>query len=203
MAEWWADAAVHAAGLLVVVLGCITLGTTVRADAVTLAATALYVAGLCGTFACSAAYNLAPAGRWKPRLRRLDHAAIFLMIGGTYSPVALLGIGGTFGAVLLALVWLGALAGVAMKLVAFGRFERASIAAYLLLGWVGVFATPALLRAMDPASLGFLAAGGALYSLGVIAHVATRLRFNDAIWHAFVLAAAACHYVVVFRLVTG
>jgi len=200
-----ADAAVHAAALLAVPVGCILL--VLRApfppDARLAVALGLYMIGLVATFACSAAYNLAPAGPLRARLRRADHAAIFIMIAGTYTPVSLLAIGGPFAAALLTFVWTGALLGAAMKLFAPGRFERSSIVAYLLLGWVGVVALVPLSRALTAGQLGLLAAGGLLYSLGVLVHLATRLAYNVAIWHALVLAAAACHYALVLSLATG
>jgi len=202
-AERRADAAVHAGGLLAVIAGCVILGIGIRGEAMVAAATALYAAGLCATFFCSAAYNLAPDGPWKARLRRMDHAAIFLMIAGTYSPVSLLGVGGTEGALLLGFVWIGAVAGAAIKLLAADCFERASIAAYLVLGWVGALALPSMLRALPAGVLALLAAGGLLYSLGVVVHLSTRIRYHNAIWHAFVLAAATCHFGVVYWLSAG
>jgi hemolysin III len=200
-----ADAAVHGAGLALGLAGCLGLAAAAlpSADPRRMAALALYAAGLLAMLGCSALYNLASEGEGAPRkalLRRLDHAAIFLMIAGTYTPVALLGIGGAWGWGLLAVVWAGALGGAALKLLAPGRFERAAIAAYLLLGWAGLAALDPLLAALPPRDLGLLVAGGVLYSLGVAVHLATRLPFHNALWHAFVLAAAACHYAVVLRL---
>lgn len=201
-AERGADAAVHAAGLLSVAAGCLLLALRAPLPQDIGLALALipYMAGLVATFACSAAYNLAPAGRRRALLRRADHAAIFIMIAGTYTPISLLAIGGTLATVLLGFVWTGALLGAAMKLVAPARFERGSIAAYLLLGWVGVVALVPLSRSLSGWQLGLLAAGGLLYSLGVLVHLATRLRYNVAIWHGLVLAAAACHYGLVLSL---
>ncbi|WP_376094852.1 hemolysin III family protein [Roseomonas sp. CCTCC AB2023176] len=203
IAERRADAAVHALGVTGAVLGCLALAVFARGEPAVVVVTALYLTGLVATFACSAAFNLSQEGPRRARLRRLDHAAIFLMIAGTYSPVAVLAIGGTGGAVLLALVWVGAMAGAAVKILAFGRFVRWSVAAYLVLGWAGVAVFPELARTMPWETLALLAAGGFLYSLGVLAYRATWMRFHDAVWHAFVLAAAACHYAMVFRLVTA
>jgi hemolysin III len=95
---------------------------------------------------------------------------------------------------------MGAVAGAALKLVAPGRFERASIAAYLLLGWAGLAALDPLLAALPPRDLALLAGGGLLYSLGVAVHLSTGVPDHNALWHALVLAAAACHYAVVLCL---
>lgn len=167
------------------------------------AAIAAYALGLVATFGFSAAYNLSPPGPRRALLRRFDHAAIFLMIAGTYAPVSLLGIGGVLGTVLMGLVGAGALLGAAVKLLAPGRFERTAIAAYLALGWVGAVAVVPLARTLPGWQLGALVLGGLLYSLGVIAHLSPRLPYNLAIWHGLVLLAAGCHYALVLGLLAG
>lgn len=199
-----ADAAVHLLGLGAAVAGCVLLSAALPSSAGPLprAALGLYGAGLLAMLGCSALYNLTGPGPRKARLRRADHAAIFLMIGSTYTPVALLGIRGTVGWGLLGAVWTGTLVGAALKLAAPARFERGAILAYLLLGWAGVAALDMLLAAMPPADLALLLGGGLLYSLGVPVHLATRLPFHNALWHILVVAAAACHYAVVLRLAT-
>jgi hemolysin III len=149
---------------------------------------------------CSALYNLAPPGPRKALLRRFDHAAIFVMIAGTYTPVAALAIGGAWAWGLLGLVWSGALGGVVLKLVGPMRMEKLSVAAYLVLGWIGLAALHRLMEVLPTADLVLLLVGGALYSLGVVFHLATRLPYHNAIWHGFVLAAAACHFAIVLRL---
>jgi len=189
-------AAFTGAGLLIVALPR-------DADAVTVMAVALYVAGLLSTFLWSALYNLAAEGRRKRRFRTIDHAAIFAMIGGTYTPVALLGIGGAAGWWLFGTVWAGCAGGAVLKLAAPARFERASIVAYLALGWAGLVTIDPLWRSLPPLDLSLLAAGGLLYSAGVAVHLATWLRYHDALWHALVVAGAACHYAVILRLVAG
>lgn len=204
-AERRADAAVHLLGLAATAAGTILLLTTIRPDPtrpVTLSA-ALYLLGLIATFTASAAYNMAPEGRAKPILRRLDHAAIFLMIAGTYTPVALLGLGGPWGTALCLAVWAGALPGIALKLLAPGRYERTAFAAYLVLGWIGVVALIPLVRALPVWQSTMICVGGLLYSAGTLFHVAQNSRYNVAIWHVFVLAAAACHYAVVLQLTAG
>ncbi|WP_338661967.1 hemolysin III family protein [Pararoseomonas sp. SCSIO 73927] len=200
-----ADAAIHALGLLAVLAGTALLLHTLRtaSNSGAAPATGLYILGLVATFTFSAAYNTAPEGPRRNVLRRLDHAAIFLMIAGTYTPVALLGIGGPWGTALCAAVWAGALPGMALKLLAPGRYERAALAAYLALGWLGVIALPTMLQAMPHWQTATIAAGGLLYTAGTAFHLAERLPYSTAIWHAFVLAAAACHFTVVLALAAG
>ncbi|RAI61125.1 PAQR family membrane homeostasis protein TrhA [Roseicella frigidaeris] len=199
-AEYAADAAVHVVGLLAGGLACLGLALTAADGGRPAAALGLYAGGLLAMLGCSALYNLARPGQWRRILQRLDHAAIFLMIAGTYTPVALLAIGGGWGWALFATVWTGALTGAALKLLAPARIERAAILLYLLLGWVGLLAMGPLLQSLPPRDLLLLLCGGALYSLGVRVHLATRLRFHTAIWHGLVLAAAACHYAVVLHI---
>lgn len=200
-----ADACIHALGVVASIAGCVALAAVMPwpADELVIAALGLYAMGLVAMLGCSAAYNLAPGGRGKRVLRRLDHAAIFVMIAGTYTPVSLLGLRGDWGWGVVSVVWAGALIGAGLKLFAPGRFERAAIAAYLLLGWAGIVAIVPLVAALPALDLSLLGAGGLLYSLGVVAHVSKRMPYQNAIWHGFVLAAAACHFVVVLRLAAG
>lgn len=199
--ELLADGVVHVVGVSLGVIGALAL--TISAALTNLAlsekiAVAVYAAGLVAMLGTSAAYNMCPVGRLKWRLRRADHATIFLMIAGTYTPlVTLVGTDGfAFG--LLAGVWLVAAAGAVVKLTLPGRFDRLAIALYLALSWSGVMAYESVIAALSPGALWLLAAGGLLYSLGVIFHVWRQLPFQNAIWHTFVLAAAACHYGAVF-----
>jgi hemolysin III len=201
-----ADAAVHGLGLVFGLAACVFLAIAVLPthDALLWLALGLYGAGLLAMLTCSALYNLAGPGRWKAVFRRLDHAAIFVMIAGTYTPFTLISIGGAWGGGLLAFVWTVALCGVALKLVWPRRFDRLSVAAYLLLGWSIVVALDPLLGAVSAAGVALLGLGGLLYSLGVVFHLWQRLPYQNAIWHAFVLAAAACHFsAVVGEVATG
>ncbi|MFH5926861.1 PAQR family membrane homeostasis protein TrhA [Roseomonas xinghualingensis] len=197
-----ADGAVHVMGLALVLGACFyLLGRVPQASpAGIVPALGLYAVGMATSFGCSAAYNLAPAGPFKALLRRFDHAAIFLMIAGTYTPIALLAIGGTWGWAVLAIVWTGAGLGATIKLLAPGRFERASLIAYLALGWVCLAALPRLIEMLTPPQFGLLVLGGVLYSLGVLLHLSTRLPYHNALWHLSVLIAAGFHYALVLSI---
>ncbi len=197
-----ADAVVHAVGFTAALAACAALAAAAPRPAGirVVAALGLYAAGLVAMLGCSGLHNIAGEGPRKALLRRLNHAAIFGMIAGTYTPIGLLALGGAWGRGVLVVVWAGAAGGAALKLVAPGRFGRASIAAYLLLGWAGLAALDPLLEALPPRDLALLAGGGLLPILGVAVHLSTRLPYHTAIWHALVLAAAACHYAVVLRL---
>jgi hemolysin III len=154
-----------------------------------------YVAGLCAMLGCSFLYRAATEPRRRQFFRRLDHAAIFAMIAGSATPFALAR-GGTRGAVVAAALWAVAGLGIAFKL----RFPigtvRRSALFYLVLGWGS-------LSAVGPAVSGEtviqIAAGGAFYSAGVLFLLWRRLPYRLAIWHGFVLAGAACHYLAILN----
>ena len=194
--ERMADAVVHALGLIFGLAACASLAVALwpSHDVLLWLALGLYGGGLLAMLGCSALYNLAGPGRWKSVFRRLDHAAIFVMIAGTYTPFLLVAVGGGWGLGLLAFVWTVALCGVAVKLFCPWRLDRLSVAAYLLLGWSIIVVLDPLFGAISGAGLVLLGLGGLLYSLGVVFHLWGRLPYQNAIWHAFVLAAAACHF---------
>ena len=160
---------------------------------------AVYALCLMTMLACSTAYNLAPPSSRRALLRRFDHAAIFLMIAGTYTPFTALRLGGTWSILLTAGVWSLALAGAAAKFAFPRRLEGASVALYLALGWIGVVAARPIFAALDLPTLLLLAAGGLLYTVGTGFHLWRALPFQNAIWHGCVLSAAACHYAAVLH----
>ncbi len=157
----------------------------------------VYALGLIGVFAFSAGYHWVSRPRWKEILRRLDHAAIFVMIAGSCTPFALVKVGGAMGYGVFAAVWAAGLLGVALKLLLPRRFERAALALYVLQGWAVVVAIQPLILAVAPMPLLLFAAGGVLYTIGVGFHVWHRLPYQNAIWHGFVLVAAGCQYAAI------
>jgi hemolysin III len=196
-----ADAIVHAIGLVAAGIGAVVLvAFALHGGAYgALPALALYTLGLFVMLGCSCAYNLAPESPRKERLRQFDQAGIFLMIAGTYTPFTTLSLGGPWAIGLTGFVWLAALAGAGLKLLFPRRFDRLTIAAYLILGWAGGVALAPLTDALGLTTLMLIAVGGVLYSVGVVFHLADRLPFQAAIWHGFVVAAAGVHYAAVLR----
>lgn len=161
---------------------------------------ALYAAGLVAMLVCSAAYHLRYASPRREWLRRLDHAAIFAMIAGTYTPFTLrLERGWAEG--LTAGIWAVAAIGIATKLCRPRGIAPISTGLYLALGWTGVVAIGPFTQALATPTLVLLAAGGAIYSTGVVFHLWRRLRYQNAIWHGFVLTAACVHYLAVLTVV--
>lgn len=202
-AELIADGVVHVVGIcfgLVAATALIVL-TAIYASWLDIAAVSIYVAGLLAMLVLSATYNLWPVSRAKWILRRFDHSAIYLLIAATYTPFIVELKDSYFAIALLAGVWCVAIVGIWLKLAYPGRFDRLSVGLYLAMGWSGVMLYDAVVKAFPATALGFVLAGGILYSLGVIFHSWRRLRFQNAIWHCFVLLGAACHYTAVFDVV--
>ena len=156
----------------------------------------VYSIGLVGMFAASAAYNLVSHVGVKEILRRLDHAAIFVMIAGSYTPFALV-VGGRAGHMLLAAVWAIAAVGVAIKLRYPWRFDKLSVLLYLSQGWIVLLALDSITAALSNRALSLLVAGGVVYTVGVAFHLMERLLFHNVIWHIFVLGGAACQFVAI------
>ena len=201
--ELAADRAIHLLGIALGVTGAIAI--VVIAAAMRrlddLPPILIYAAGLLAMLGCSAAYNMFRTSRWRDWLRRFDHAAIFAMIAGTFTPFTLLGLKCAWSISLTAVIWAVAAIGIAIKLLKPQRIETVSIGLYLALGWIGVVAAGPFMAAFDPVTLSLLAAGGILYSSGVVFHLWHRLPYQNAIWHGFVLAAAAVHYAAVVGVV--
>lgn len=149
-------------------------------------------------YGISTLYHALPAGRAKHWFNRLDHAAIFVFIAGSYMPFTLGVLGGGVGWLLFAAVWAVAAFGVTIKLFNRLRHPLWSTGLYLAMGWAGLAALPLLLERMSGAGLAWLVAGGISYSLGAVVFVFdSRWRYAHALWHVFVLAGSACHFAAV------
>jgi hemolysin III len=196
-----ADRYIHLAGLAAALVGAVVLiaAAAPRQSALMIFSVAVYGLGLLGMIGASALYNFAAPSRRKEWFRRLDHAAIFLLIAGTYTPFALVRMAGPWGTGIAAFVWSAAIGGIALKLLSPRRLERLSTALYLGLGWVVLVALEPLFADVPLRAVVLLGLGGLLYSLGVIFHLWKELPYHKAIWHGFVLAAATCHYVAVLN----
>ena len=190
------DAVIHVAGVLFAINGGLWLLFHVTGLSV-VASVSIYCMGLFAMLAGSAVYNLWPLGGAKDWLRRFDHAAIFIMIAATYTPFAVNRLEPPSGAIILALVWLGASAGVALKMLFPHRFEAASICLYIGLGWLILTVIRPLSAAVAAADFKLLMAGGIVYTTGVMFYLVERLPYHKAIWHGFVLVAVVLHFAAV------
>jgi hemolysin III len=199
-AEIEADFVVHLLGTVAGAIGAtVLLALAVPTNPATLWSTLAYSVGLMAMLGFSAAYHTQRSSERRELLRRLDHAAIFVMIAGTYTPFTACVLDGAYATWLTGSMWLAALAGLALKLLYPRRFEWASTVVYLALGWAVVIFMQPLLAALDRPTLILLVSGGILYSIGAGIHRWRRLPFHDAIWHALVVLAASCHYAAILH----
>lgn len=193
-----ADLCVHLAGLaFALVGGGILLGLSVRLGGLgQVAAVAIYTVGLVAMLALSTAYNFAKRDH-RPLLRRFDHAGIFLMIAGSYTPFTTQKLEGAWAVGMTAAVWSVALLGVAGKLFLPGLGRKFWVVLYLALGWLVLVAIKPMTLGLSGAALALLALGGATYSTGAIFYLRQKLKFRRAIWHGHVVGGAVLQYVAV------
>ncbi|QJD69598.1 hemolysin III family protein [Xanthomonas campestris pv. badrii] len=192
-----ADVIVHAAGLFLAIVGGGWMVWRAHTNQTMLFATCVYALGLLTMFACSAAYNFAPPLR-QPMLRKFDHAGIFVMIAGSYTPFFLVALDGPWRWAMILSVWCVALFGVFAKLCLPGIAKGFWVAIYLLLGWAGIVVINQMIAGLDSAVLWLIVAGGAFYTVGVAFYVRKSLVYNRAIWHAHVLGGALSHWYAIW-----
>jgi hemolysin III len=195
-----ADGWVHGIGLAAALIGGGALFTTalMRDGLGQASAVALYGLTLVAMLACSAAYNLSRPSRARPFLRRMDQAAIFLLIAGSYTPFTTQRLEGGWAWGMTALVWTLALGGVAGKLLTNRLSEKFWCAVYIAFGWVAVIAAKPLWEGVSLAALSLLALGGLIYTAGVALFLGRERPFRRAIWHGFVVVAAAVQQAAVW-----
>ncbi|GGL20433.1 MULTISPECIES: PAQR family membrane homeostasis protein TrhA [Caulobacter] len=193
-----ADLVVHLAGLACALLGGgIMLGLAFGLGSLSqVAAIAVYTVGLITMLSLSTAYNFAKA-RWRPLLRRFDHAGIFIMIAASYTPFTTQNLHGWWAIGMTTAVWSVAGVGVAAKLFLPGLDKRFWVGLYLALGWLVLVAIKPMIAGMGWAALLLLALGGVIYSTGTVFYLMKRLKFRRAIWHGHVIGGAGLHYAAV------
>ena len=162
-------------------------------------ASSVYGASLIAMFATSTLYHGLHTSKRKHLFKLLDHCAIYLLIAGTATPFLLVAMQTDIRWWLLAAMWSLAALGILSKLWVGHRHPRLSLASYLLMGWLMVFVVPQLLDAIGSSGLAWVVVGGLCYTVGAAFYMAKRIYLHHAIWHFFVLAGAACHFLAVIR----
>ncbi len=198
-AERLADAVLHITGVsaaLIAAPALIVLAASLHGPSAALWASSIYAVTLVAMFAASACYHLMPLSRLRPVWRRLDHAAIYAKIAGTYTPFTVL-LGGERAALILAGMWSAAGLGILLRMVGSPRLEWLMLGLYLAMGWAVIVIGWPILGALQTAALVLLVTGGGLYTLGVVFHLWDSLPFQNAIWHGFVLVASFVFYAAV------
>jgi len=198
-----AHSVTHGIGALMSVIGLVMLivYSSKYGDAWHIVSSSIYGLTLIALYTSSTLYHSVTIPDLKKVLQRLDHAAIFLLIAGTYTPFTLVNLRGGWGWTLFGMVWSIAIAGMIMELIIKKRYQRISIGLYLGLGWLVMIAIEPMITNVAPGGLILLLVGGLFYSLGVIFYVWKTLVYHHAIWHLFVLAGSASHFFAVFLYV--
>lgn len=193
-----ADGTMHALGVTGAIVGALSLVIWSNGQVSGGQSIALLVYGLAliATFFASALYHMTPWESIRPRLRQLDHAAIYLKIAGTYTPLVVM-VGTAYAYYVLGIVWALAIFGIVTKIFFWRRPGRFGPALYLVMGWLGVALIWGLVPILPIAATILIAVGGLLYTSGVIFYQWESLRFSNAIWHGFVVAASACFFAAI------
>ena len=194
-----ASSITHGIGIVLAIAGLAVLVAFAarHGDAWHVVSCSIFGAALILCFTTSTLYHSVQAERIKQTLRALDHSAIFLLIAGTYTPFMLVNLRGPWGWSLFAVIWTLTFAGIALRLLLKGRLHGLIVSIYIAMGWVVVVAFEPMLERVGTGGLALLAAGGLVYTAGVIFYKWRRLPYNHAIWHGFVLAGAALHFFAV------
>ena len=197
-AERLADGVIHLTGVTLALIGCVVfvIFSALNATPAVVASVSIYAALLMFGLIASATYHLAPWDRFRPMLRRIDHAAIYLKIAGTYTPIAVL-IGSAFAYGVLAAIWVLAVAGALKKLLFWAKPGRLDPLLYLALGWASVLLIWPVAQTLPSAAAVLIVIGGLLYSLGVIVFAREGQRYAMAAWHGMVLAASSCFFAAI------
>ena len=200
LGEEIAHAVSHGIGILLSIAGLAVLVAfaSLYGNAWHITSSSIYGATLILLYTASTLYHGIPQPAVKQVLRRIDHAAIFLLIAGTYTPFTLVNLRGEWGWTLFGLVWGFALLGVVLETVVKKRIKWLSLTLYLGLGWLVLIAIEPLLDAVATGGLVLLLAGGLSYSLGVVFYVRKQMAYHHAVWHLFVLAGSVLHFFSVF-----
>jgi len=198
-----AHSVTHGIGALLSVIGLVTLVfySSMYGDGWHIVSSSIYGLTLITLYTSSTLYHAITIPDIKKFLQKLDHAAIFLLIAGTYTPFTLVNLRGGWGWTLFGIVWSIAIAGMIMELIVEQRYKRLSLGLYLGLGWIVMIAIGPMIANVETGGLILLLVGGLFYSLGVIFYVWKTLVYHHAVWHLFVLAGSASHFFAVFYYV--
>jgi len=193
----------HGAGFVAGVAGLVALVILAArsGDPWRIVACTVFASTVVLLYAASTLYHALSRTRARGVFQVIDHSAIFLLIAGTYTPFALVTLRGPWGWTLFGIVWGLAIVGITIKAVFGTRWPVFSTVLYIGMGWTVVIAVKPIVATVEPGCLAWLVAGGLAYTGGVVFYAWERLRYSHAIWHVFVLAGTACHYVAVARYV--
>ena len=199
-----ASSITHALGVLLSAVGLVVLVTMAvrEGDPWKVVSFSIFGASMILLYFASTMYHLIQHERVKEFFRKFDHAAIYVLIAGTYTPFLLLNLRGPWGWALFGVIWSIAVFGVIYKLLLINKFHNLSVFIYIAMGWLGIVGFKPVIEAIGWGGVGLLFAGGMAYTLGVLFYLWERLPHNHAVWHIFVLGGTAFHYAAVFFYAT-
>ncbi|MDY0781313.1 PAQR family membrane homeostasis protein TrhA [Tenacibaculum sp. IB213877] len=160
----------------------------------------VYGLSLIVLYAASTIYHASSKPKLRRKLNIFDHAAIYVLIAGSYSPFCLIALNSNLGWYMFVFVWIFALVGVVLKLFFTGRFDKISTAMYLLMGWQVMFFIKPLLKSLTTQGITYLLAGGFFYTIGAIFYSVGKIKYNHAIFHVFVLLGSFSHFLAIYKL---
>ncbi len=197
------NAVSHGIGALFAYIGTLILVSLASSNGFELSviiAMAIYGTSMTTMFLMSCLYHSIFHDMARSIFKRLDHAAIYLMISGTYAPVSVL-IGTKTAYIILTLVYLFSLIGICLKVFYAGRFKRLSTIIYIMLGWMAIFEISGIMSTLNSFQLGLLVAGGVVYTIGAVIYAISNFKYHHGIWHILVVLAAVCHFMMLYSLV--
>lgn len=206
LSEEIANGITHGIGAMLSVAGLTVLVVlaAIYGDAWRIVSFSIYGTSLVLLYTASTLYHAIQHPDAKRIFRIMDHAAIYLLIAGTYTPITLVNMRGPWGWSIFGFVWALAIIGIIFKTMYTGRYDKISTAAYVLMGWICLIGLKEMLVAIPPGGLVWLVAGGVCYTVGVIFYAWQKLPFNHAIWHLFVLGGSMCHFfAILFHVLPG
>jgi len=202
-AERMANIVTHAFGAALSVAAIVVLVTIAAAQGgpTRIVTAAIFSSTLLLTYTSSTLFHYVRTERFRYWFKVCDHASIYALIAGTYTPILLVLMRGGWGWSLFGVLWGLTIVGTALKVFFVDRYEPLSVAVYVAMGWICLVAIKPFMAALPPGAFAWLAVGGVVYTLGVIFFLWEKLRFNHAIWHLFTLAGSACHFFAIMLYV--
>ncbi|RWX01424.1 PAQR family membrane homeostasis protein TrhA [Flavobacterium cerinum] len=197
--EFW-NVITHGTGTLLsfVALGVLVIFSVFRGTMIHFAASLVFGLSLVLLYSASTLYHAAYTLKWKRIFQKADHICIYILIAGTYTPIALLGLKGVWGWTVFGCIWAFALAGFIFKFSPLQRSEKISLILYALMGWLIITVIKPLIENLAPEALYYLLGGGLCYTFGIYFFVKEKIPYNHTIWHIFVLSGSALHFFGIF-----
>lgn len=200
--EFW-NALTHGAGavLALIALVFLVVNASLNGSAIDILSAAVFGTSLVLLYLASTFYHATKNRRKKFHLRKADHLCIYLLIAGTYTPVTLVGMKGTWGWTVFGIIWGLALLGFIFKFSHLRKSEKLSLSLYALMGWLIIIALKPLVESLSVGALVMMGIGGLFYTVGIFFYVKDKIPYNHAIWHLFVLAGSAFHFFGIYNYI--